>query len=59
MWSPLNVWMSSLVSLVMIVNLFGCVENENILILGNLKEHLGAYWRGCMGGLFISYVGGS
>ena len=30
-----------------------------MLFFGSLKDHLGVYWRGCMGGLFMYYVGES
>ena len=32
---------------------------QSILIFGSLKDLLGVYWGGCIGGLFMSYLGES
>ena len=55
--NSLNTWMFPLVSLVMNVDLVNCVGKEIFLSLVVLS--LGVYWKGWMGGLFISYLGGS
>lgn len=49
--------MSPLVSLVMDVDLLNW--NEACLSFGSVKDHLGVYWKGCMGSFFMSYLGKS